>query len=487
METRRIQQLRPHPDNDRIYHDHADSDLIDSVRDKGIINPLLVTRDNIIINGHRRFDAAKRVGLHAVPVVVFGSMDELDILEALVESNRQRQKSNEQMAREAQILIDVEKRRNERIIRQKHAVLQESKSHQPVEKRRDAYKTAGERLGRSHTSVQQSVRVVEAIDTLEQSGKKREAQQLRTTLNKSVKRAYDTAKEAGHIQVQAPAAKKAVVMADHITLDEWRSMSDADKEIAMMRRSDRAKFNWQDENNIEWALWSWNPVTGCKHNCPYCYARDIANRFYPQKFEPAFLPERLSAPFNTPMKPEAETNIGYKNVFTCSMADLFGRWVPHEWIEVVLDTIAQAPQWNFLFLTKFPIRLAEFDFPDNAWVGTTVDCQARVRNAEEAFNRVNAKVKWLSCEPLLEPLQFSDLSMFQWIVLGGSSASSQTPEWRPPREWISEIERKAWDAGCMVYEKTNLLERVKQYPGQHANEQVRLPDALQYLPSVEAD
>jgi ParB-like chromosome segregation protein Spo0J len=46
-------------------------------------------------------------------------------------------------------------------------------------------------------------------------------------------------------------------------------------------------FN-QTNDNIEWARWSWNPVTGCRYNCPYCYARDIANRFYQEKFEPTF-------------------------------------------------------------------------------------------------------------------------------------------------------------------------------------------------------
>jgi protein gp37 len=230
-------------------------------------------------------------------------------------------------------------------------------------------------------------------------------------------------------------------------------------------------------------MWSWNPVTGCKHNCPYCYARDIAERFYEQKFEPTFLPDRLSAPRNTPVPGDALANIGYKNVFTCSMADLFGKWVPRDWITAVLDTAFANPQWNFLFLTKFPNRMSEFDFPDNAWVGTTVDCQARVKNAEESFRRVNAKVKWLSCEPLLEPLQFNDLSMFQWLVLGGSSASTQTPEWRPPRDWINDLETQARDAGCMIYEKSNLLRRIRKYPTSE-EEAVQLPAALRYLPSI---
>jgi protein gp37 len=177
--------------------------------------------------------------------------------------------------------------------------------------------------------------------------------------------------------------------------------------------------------------------------------------------------------------------MGNRNVFTCSMADLFGKWVPQEWISAVLGQVEANPQWNFLFLTKFPVRLAEFEFPDNAWVGTTVDCQARVKNAERSFRRVQAAVKWLSVEPLLEPLTFDDLGAFQWIVLGGASASSQTPEWHPPREWSEALRCQAQKLGIGVYEKRNLLERVRQYPGLQAKAQ-DLPKTLRYLPTLEA-
>jgi protein gp37 len=216
------------------------------------------------------------------------------------------------------------------------------------------------------------------------------------------------------------------------------------------------------------------------HNC---YARDIAERFYDQKFNPSLWPGRLTAPRNTPFpEQKAAQGMGHKNVFVCSMADLFGRWVPREWIEAVLAQVVAAPQWNFLFLTKFPVRMADFDFPENAWVGTTVDCQARVANAEKAFRKVKAGVKWLSCEPLLERLQFADLGAFDWIVLGGASKSRQTPEWKPPREWGTFLTDAALKAGCEVYEKANLLDRRRGYPGRKYEEPTEAPVALQYLP-----
>jgi protein gp37/ParB-like chromosome segregation protein Spo0J len=273
------------------------------------------------------------------------------------------------------------------------------------------------------------------------------------------------------------------------SLADWAEMDkDARAEAIHIGSSITASLNKQDTDNIEWAKWSWNPITGCLHNCSYCYARDIANRFFAQKFAPAFLPQRLGAPAHQTVPDQAKTELGYRNIFTCSMADLFGKWVPAEWIEAVLDVVRENPQWNFLLLTKFPNRLAEFTYPKNAWLGTSVDCQARVKNAERSFAKVQGGVKWLSIEPMLEPLKFDSLAMFDWVVIGGASKSTETPEWIPPRRWVMDLERQAVDAGCMIYEKTNLgfqnsPSRLREYPGWERPE-APLPSSLKYLPSI---
>ena len=98
-----------------------------------------------------------------------------------------------------------------------------------------------------------------------------------------------------------------------------------------------------------------------------------------------------------------------------------------------------------------------FDIPDNAWIGTTVDMQARVANAEKAFETVGGKVKWLSVEPMLDPLKFKRLDLFDWVVIGGASGSSKTPEWRPPVSWVFDLVQQCREAGCRVYMKTNLF------------------------------
>lgn len=225
-----------------------------------------------------------------------------------------------------------------------------------------------------------------------------------------------------------------------------------------------SKFNFTNDN-IEWAKWTWNPVTGCLHGCEYCYARDISLRFNSEKgFKPEFHENRLEAPSNTALPPQASEDVGYKNVFVCSMADLFGEWVPQEWIDAVLRAVRANPQWNYLFLTKNPKRMTTIDWPENAWVGTTVDTQARVKAAEEAFRKVNARIKFLSCEPLQERLNFSDLSMFNWIIIGGRSQSKGMEAGQPDWRWVESLVTHARLDGLKIYFKPNLKVRPKEYP-----------------------
>lgn len=476
---RGIETLSPHPDNARIYGDQCDAELLESIRAKGILTPLLVTEDGTIISGHRRWRAAQLAEFDAVPVTIFRSSDPLDVLEALIESNRQRVKTNEQIGREAKVLLEIEKRRAERRMLAGRADPPENFP----EGRGDSRDIVGAKLGLSGKGVQQAADTVTVIDRLRREGRHDEADEIVGKLNRSISRAYADHHEP---KVKDTTSASGASPAKTYSVEEWERLSRRDRAAALNEPA-RGSFNRQETDSIEWASWSWNPVTGCLHNCPYCYARDIAERFYPQKFAPTFHPSRLRIPASATLPASAKTHIGDRNVFTCSMADLFGRWVPAEWIEAVLDAVREAPDWNFLFLTKFPGRLTEFDFPDNAWVGTSVDCQARVAAAEAAFRKVRAKVKWLSCEPLIEPLKFSSLEMFDWIVIGGASASTQTPEYHPPREWVRQLEDEARRCGLRIYEKTNLIERLKDYPGAPVRPEATAPEQMKYLPTKATD
>jgi protein gp37/ParB-like chromosome segregation protein Spo0J len=489
VDRRPVAVLQPHPENARIYGDAADEGLVASVREKGILNPLLITPSNLVISGHRRLDAAKRAGLPEVPIVVFASTNELDILEALLESNRQRAKDGEQIGREFEAALGIETERAKQAQRE-HAGTAPGKSKslpvnsQEVKKppspryQREAKTRAAKRIGVSQQKAERASTINKVVGRLKEQGEDEAAEKLRKALKtESVNKAWTQARARDYLSMEPVPLVQPGMTNLLVTLPVWHGLTAEQQRQVLNRPGSGSTFNAQKSTDIEWAQWSWNPVTGCKHDCSYCYARDIAERSeaFPQKFVPTFLPERLAAPSKTRVPERAQQEAAYRNVFTCSMADLFGRWVPREWIDAVLTQVRAHREWNFLFLTKFPIRLQEFDFPDNAWVGTTVDAQARVANAERAFEKVRAKVKWLSCEPLLEPLRFSRLGLFQWVVLGGASASTQTPAWTPPRSWVADIWRQATEAGLRIYDKDNL--RMRDYPGQERTG-ISVPDAF---------
>ena len=135
-------------------------------------------------------------------------------------------------------------------------------------------------------------------------------------------------------------------------------------------------------NPIGWTNWTWNPISGCKNGCKYCYARKIATRFTPKNrlgddcTQPGNGLHEIrykSQPFKYGFEPTLHSYRLYEplimkepsKIFVCSMADLFGEWVPDEWIHKVLKIVKQCPQHVFQFLTKNSSRYKNFDFPKN--------------------------------------------------------------------------------------------------------------------------
>jgi protein gp37 len=242
----------------------------------------------------------------------------------------------------------------------------------------------------------------------------------------------------------------------------------------------KATFNQQKGTEIGWAMWSWNPVTGCNHGCDYCYARAIATSrdmaaYYPAGFTPLFHHERLDAPANTPVPSRAEADPAHGRVFVCSMADLFGAWVPQEWIDQVVASTVANPQWEYLYLTKFPQRYDRLDLPASGWIGASVDEQHRAEPTLAAMRKVSGvKVKWLSLEPLLEPIKFSTLEGIDMIVIGAQSENiGQNAAFSPPFEWVADLVATARRDGCKVWLKTNLLGQVSgQWPGMQMPQEV---------------
>jgi protein gp37 len=233
-------------------------------------------------------------------------------------------------------------------------------------------------------------------------------------------------------------------------------------EIPYQEPQGKIKFNRTNEQ-VDWASWSWGPVTGCLHGCTYCYARELAysaslKPFYPIGFAPLFHHYRPDAPINTEPGYDRPQD---SRVFVCSMADLFGEWVPQEWIDAVFNATLKAPEWEYLFLTKFPQRYRRINLPPRAWFGASVDIQKRVKVTEKVMPELDVDVRWLSAEPMLEPLNFSDLSWCDLLVIGAQSSTRQphgfVPAFAPPFKWAMDLIAQADAAGVPVYMKPNLL------------------------------
>lgn len=263
-----------------------------------------------------------------------------------------------------------------------------------------------------------------------------------------------------------------------------------------------------NKTKIDWCDSTWNPVTGCLHGCEYCYARNQTRRFgagwetasgnYPVLNEPMYgqrigkdgKPETRKEvyPYNfTPTFHRYRLNdyIGKKgrNIFVCSMADLFGDWVPDEWIKEVFAACEKAPQHNYLFLTKNPGRYCDLQrngiLPDrnNMWFGATYDhsnwSNHKVQGKPATFS-INGKMvhdagdyyfpmypekrRFVSMEPLLYDIGEKIGSIgAEWVIIGAETGRRKDKV-VPKRKWIEHIVSYCESKDIPVFMKSSLAD-----------------------------
>ena len=197
-------------------------------------------------------------------------------------------------------------------------------------------------------------------------------------------------------------------------------------------------------SSIEWTDKTWNPVTGCtkiSEGCKHCYAEVMAKRLQGMgkpKYINGFSITLHHDALNEPLQ--------WSNpcmIFVCSMSDLFHSDVPFDFIDKVFSVIKNTPQHNYQILTKRAERMAEYFetriIPQNAWIGVTVEC-AKTRNRIDYIRNLNASVRFISCEPLLEDLGELNLYGINWIIAGGESGVQARPM---KEEWVLNIKQQA--------------------------------------------
>ena len=181
-------------------------------------------------------------------------------------------------------------------------------------------------------------------------------------------------------------------------------------------------------SQIEWTQMTWNPVTGCdkvSQGCKHCYAERMAKRLkamgverYRNNFEVTLHDDLVERPRSW-VKPRV--------VFVNSMSDLFHEAVPIDFISRVFETMSECPQHVFQILTKRSSRLVQIadllPWPKNVWMGVSVENQ-QVVNRITDLQQVPARIRFLSCEPLLGPLVDLPLEGIHWAIVGGESGPS---------------------------------------------------------------
>ncbi|MGI8907411.1 MAG: DUF5131 family protein [Candidatus Sumerlaeaceae bacterium] len=207
-------------------------------------------------------------------------------------------------------------------------------------------------------------------------------------------------------------------------------------------------------SSIEWTEVTWNPVTGCSKvsaGCKNCYAERMALRLqamgqphYANGFEVTLHADFLSAPLSW-KKPRI--------VFVNSMSDLFHEKVPVEFIAQVFATMAACPQHTFQVLTKRSTRLLELSsrlpWPPNVWMGVSVE-DSKVTHRIDDLRKVPAKTRFLSCEPLIGPIDNLSLEGIHWVIVGGESGPGSRPM---KEEWVQSILGQCEQAGSQFFFK----------------------------------
>ena len=217
-----------------------------------------------------------------------------------------------------------------------------------------------------------------------------------------------------------------------------------------------------NRTGIEWCDLTWNPITGCRNGCDFCYARRFAQRLrgrygYPQDdpFAPTFHPDRLEEPIH---------GCCGCRIFAVSMGDIFSPGVEREWVLKILDIIRQSYCNKFYILTKRPHAWLGFQPPENLWCGVSIATKEEYPRLHDLMFYLNGSGAedrlFVSIEPLMGPMDDLDLKGISWVIIGAETGNRKGKV-APKLDWILQIldEADRWD--IPVFMKDSL----KSVPG----------------------
>lgn len=234
------------------------------------------------------------------------------------------------------------------------------------------------------------------------------------------------------------------------------------------------------QSSIEWTEMTWNPTTGCTKisaGCKYCYAEIMSKRLKAmgvEKYKDAFKVRTHESQLNIPYSWKSA-----KIVFVNSMSDLFHKDIPLEFIKKVFAIMNDNPNHVFQVLTKRAERLyevhKELKWTHNIWMGVSVE-NDKVIDRIDYLRKTKARVKFLSCEPLIGPLQKLNLNKIDWVIVGGESGHKPRPM---EPDWVLDIQEQC--------EKADVRFFFKQWGGRNKKAAGRMLNGRIYddMPEIE--
>jgi len=218
--------------------------------------------------------------------------------------------------------------------------------------------------------------------------------------------------------------------------------------------------------------YTWNPIVGCSpasEGCEHCYAAAMSKRFNLPWGKPVFMPDRIDEPMKV-KKPST--------IFVCSMSDLFHEEVPIEWQEQILHRMVMLKRHTFILLTKRAERMAWVmnglfryrmgdksltEIPGNIWLGVTAENQARYDERVPILMSIPAKVRFVSVEPMLGPVETirQGTGRPEWVIAGpenGAGARKCDP-W-----WIEAVRAECQFIGTPFFDKREHAGAIREMP-----------------------
>ena len=216
-------------------------------------------------------------------------------------------------------------------------------------------------------------------------------------------------------------------------------------------------------SGIEWTEATWNPTTGCDRvssGCDNCYALTLAKRLkamgnprYQNDGDPKLSGPGFGITLHEDLLERPHRWRAPRLIFVNSMSDLFHPEVPLDFIQKVFRVMADTPRHTYQVLTKRSKRLmslgGELEWPPNVWMGVSVETR-RYAFRIDHLRCVDAAVRFVSAEPLLEALPDLDLDSIDWLIAGGESGHRARPV---QKEWIRDLRDQCADKDVKFFFK----------------------------------